>query len=304
MRRLPQLQRLAVFDAVARTGGFTAAAEDLHISQPAVSRHMAALAKELGFDIFERTGRSLTLTENGRALAEAIDASFLGIERSLSEVDAQSRAFVMAIQPAIATSWIVPLLEQLETAAQAEIRLRIFERPVELEGGDWDVAIVPGLGPWPEWESTMLFQEVVRPFASPTLAKELGLDEHSSPADLVAQNLMHIDPAARPNMTWAEWFVEAGEVAELPEPRLVYNSYPTVIQEAIAGNGIALGWQHLLSNMMGRGLLLPVGPIVQRPQGGHHVCWHAGRSDHRHMAIRECLEAEIQTSSAWFVRPS
>jgi DNA-binding transcriptional LysR family regulator len=301
-RRVPQLHRLAVFNAVASAGNFTAAARDLQISQPAVSRHMAALADELGVELFERSGRSFTLTTRGRTLADAVESAFSGLERTLGEFDDQPDAFVFAVQPAMATTWVVPLLDQLEAAAGAEIRLRIFERSAELDASEWDMAIVPGTGNWAGWESTMLFREAVRPFAAPSLATALGLGPDTTPAELVTNNLLHIDDDGRPNMTWKEWFAEAGDALTPTKPRLVYNAYPTVIQEALAGNGIALGWQHLLSDMVERGLLVPVGPIVQRRHGGHHVCWRVGRADNRHRAVLDQLQSEIVGSSEAFTQ--
>ncbi len=264
---------------------------------------MKALAADLGVALFERSGRQFTLTEQGRALAETTAVTFAALERTIADFGSSSSAFVFAIQPAMATSWVVPLLDQLETTAGTEIRLRIFERSAELEASEWDMAIVPGTGDWPGWDSTMLFGEAVRPFASPSLAHELGLGPDTAPAELLTNNLLHIDDVDRPNMTWREWFDEVGESTTPPTPRLVYNAYPTVIQEALAGNGIALGWQHLLSDMVERGLLVPVGPIVQRRRGGHHVCWPAGRADDRHRAIIARLQSEIVASSAVFADP-
>ena len=264
---------------------------------------MSALTKELGFALVERSGRSFTLTADGQALADAIDGAFSSIERTLADVGGPQNILVFAVQPAMATSWIVPMLDQLETAAGVEIQLRIYERRSELDSSGWDLAIVPGTGDWPAWESTMLFGEAVRPFAAPSLALQLGLDATTAPSALVGHNLLHIDERERPNMTWSEWFSEAGGTTELPKPRLLYNAYPTVIQEALAGNGIALGWQHLLSDLVERGLLAPVGPVVQRNHGGHHLCWRSGRGNSRHRAVLELLQAEILNSSAPFATP-
>jgi len=302
LTRIPQLHRLAVFDAVATAGSFTAAARELQISQPAVSRHMASLARELGVELFERSGRSFALTERGRSLADAVETTFATLERTIADFDDTPAAFVLAVQPAMATTWVVPMLDQLETAAGAEIRLRIFERSAELDSRNWDMAIVPGTANWPQWDTTMLFHEAVRPFAAPSLADELGLGPATAPATLALHNLLHIDDVGRPNMTWKEWFAEADHPITPARPRLVYNAYPTVIQEALAGNGIALGWQHLLSDMVERGLLVPVGPIVQRLHGGHHVCWRSGRGEDRHRAILERLQLEILGSSASFAK--
>lgn len=262
---------------------------------------MAALARELGIDLFERSGRSLTLTDDGQSLADAVESAFLILERTLTDLDEHPASFVFAVQPAMATSWVVPLLDRLESAADAEIRLRIFERDSELDSSGWDVAIVPGTGDWEGWESTKLFGEAVRPFAAPSLAKELSLGPDTSPARLTDLNLLHIDEVGRPNMTWKEWFAEVGPPVTLKAPRLIYNAYPTVIQEALAGNGIALGWQHLLSDLVERNLLVPAGPVAHRRHGGHHLCWRAGRADDRHLAVLELLRTEIKASTSPFV---
>ncbi len=300
VQRIPQLHRLAVFDAVASAGNFTSAAHELQISQPAVSRHMAALAQDLDLPLFERAGRQLRLTNKGQELADAVETAFSLLEHTLADLDDQKGAFVFAVQPAMATTWVVPMLDQLEDVADTEIRLRIFERRDELDGGDWDVAIVPGTGDWPGWDSTLLFREAVRPFAAPSMAAKLGLGPTTQPDDLVQHTLLHIDEVGRPNMTWHDWFSEAGSTATPRKPRLMYNAYPTVIQEALAGNGIALGWQHLLSDLVQRGLLVPVGPVVQRTHGGHHVCWRTTRGDDRHRSILAHLQSEIVDASAGF----
>lgn len=293
VRRVPQLQRLAVFEAVAAAGGFSAAAIDLGISQPAVSRHIKALSNELGVELFERSGRSYVLTRNGRLLADALGDSFTHIERALDQMVDKPDALVFAVQPAMATSWVVPLLDQLEAAAGCDIQLRIFDRRSELDSSAWDLAIVPGSGRWPDWESTVLFREIVRPLAAPSFASEFGLSANTDPLDLVGKTLLHIDDVERPSMNWPAWFAEAGIEVDLPIPRLVYNAYPTVIQEALAGNGIALGWRHLLSDLVERGLLVPVGPSVERKHSGHHVCWRTHRGDERHKAILDFLQDEI-----------
>lgn len=303
LHRVPQLHRLAVFDAVVAAGGFTAAATSLGISQPAVSRHMAALARELGFDLFERSGRSFVLTASGRQLADAVSVSLASLERVIQEVVDQREAFVLAVQPAMATTWVVPLLDQLEDAAGTEIRLRIFDRRSELDSGGWDLAIVPGTGNWPGWEASSLFHESVRPLAAPKLATELALHAESDPTELLFVNLLHIDDIERPSMTWNEWFVHAGVGEAPPTPRLVYNAYPTVVQEAIAGNGVVLGWRHLLSGLVERGLLVPVGPVVERTHMGHHVCWTSGSGSDAHRAVLHRLQEEIVGASTSTIPP-
>ncbi len=280
-------------DAVAATGAFTAAAHELGISQPAVSRHIATIERQLGIELFERSGGSIHPTIRGRRLADAIDVAFASLERVLDDLTPDRDTIVLAVQPAMATSWVVPELEHLTAAAGTEIRLRVFDRRSELDTGDWDLAIVPGDGGWHEWTCTELFHEAVRPIASPRLAEDLGLHHASAPAELLEATLLHVDAEGRPSMTWPDWFAETGATVVVPTPRVVYDAYPTVIQEALVGHGIALGWRHLDGDLLERGLLVPVGPVVERPSVGHHVCWRRDRDDSRHRAIRDCLVDRI-----------
>ncbi len=293
VRRIPQLHRLAVLDAVASTGGFTAAARELGISQPAVSRHIATIERQLGIELFERSGGAIRPTVGGRRLADAVDVAFTSLERALDELVPDRDTLVFAVQPAMATSWIVPAFESLAAAAGSEIRLRIFDRRSDLDIGEWDLAIVPGDGDWSGWTCTELFHEAVRPLASPGLAAQLGLHASSDPDELLGATLLHVDAEGRPSMTWPEWFEEAGSSAALPKPRIVYDTYPTVIQEALVGHGIALGWRHLDEDLLERGLLVPVGPVVERPRVGHHLCWRRDRDDARHRSVRAWLVERI-----------
>lgn len=297
LQRVPRLQRLAVFDAVAATGSFTAAARELGITQPAVSRHIATIERQLGVPLFERGAGRVDLTEHGRRLADGVASAFTGLERTLDDVAAIRDTLVFAVQPAMATSWIVPALERLEAATASQVRLRIFDRTSELDQGEWDLAIMPGRGEWESWTSTPLFTEAVRPIASPGFAAAHGLDADGDADDLVAVNLLHIDAVERPSMTWAEWFAAAGGDATPAPPRVVYDSYPTVLQEALVGHGVVLGWRHLVGDLVDRGLLVPVGPMVTRPEFGHHLCWRSTRDDPRLTTILGELRALLAAAT-------
>jgi LysR family transcriptional regulator, glycine cleavage system transcriptional activator len=297
LRRVPQLQRLAVFDAVAATGSFTSAARELGVSQPAVSRHIATIERQLDVALFERVAGRVQLTEHGRRLADGVAGAFTGLERALDDVMAARAALVFAVQPSMATSWIVPGLERLEKVAGSEIRLRIFDRISELDAGEWDLAIVPGHGDWENWVSNMLFSEAVRPLASPGFAADAGLSADTEAAELVHTNLLSIDAVERPSMTWTEWFDAADVTVTPPAPRVVYDTYPTVLQEALVGRGVVLGWRHLVGDLLERGLLVPVGPVVERPEVGHYLCWRRDRSDARLAAICSELCAQLGAAS-------
>ena len=294
LRSVPQIQRLAVFDAVATEGSFTRAASALQISQPAVSRHVAALEQRLGTRLFDRSRNTIRPTPDGRRLAEGVALAFEQLERTLAALAGPSGALVIAAQPAMATSWLVGNLDELAVEVGSEVLLRVFDRIGELDGTEWDAAILPGEGTWTGLAAHLLFTERVRPLASPALAATHGLGPDTPAAGLLAANLLHSDTAERPSMTWPQWFAASGVEAALPAPRVVYDRYPTLVQEALVGRGVVLGWEHLVGDLVERGLLVPVGPAVAHPEVGHHLVWRAGRDDDpRLLALRRWLTARF-----------
>ncbi|MEM1332282.1 MAG: LysR family transcriptional regulator [Actinomycetota bacterium] len=295
LRRVPQIQRLAVIDAVAATGSFTGAARELGVSQPAVSRHVATLERQLAVILFDRsTG---TMTEAGRRLADAAASAFTGLERALDDIAATDAAIVLAVQPTMATSWAVPDLDVIERAAGCPVRLLIFDRLSELDDGAWDVAVVPHVGTPPGFDGIQLFAEAVRPFASPTFAAAHSLDVDAAPAQLVDLPTLRIDADDRPSMSWPEWFAAFG-IDRPDESSVVYDRYPTVVQEALVGRGVVLGWRHLMGDLVERGLLVPVGPEVERPELGHHACWRSGRATAATQAVADALRTLISPADA------
>ncbi|MEM9039035.1 MAG: LysR family transcriptional regulator [Actinomycetota bacterium] len=295
LRRVPQLQRLAVVDAVAATGSFTAAARELGISQPAVSRHVATIERQLEVTLFDRSTGSTT--EAGRRLADATASAFAGLERAIDDIATSNDALVLAVQPTMATSWAVPHLDVIEESAGRSVRLLVFDRAAELEDGAWDVAVVPHSGLPAGLDGVELFVEVVRPCASPGFAAQHSLTADSEPADLAALPTLHIDSTERPSMSWPEWFAAFG-IEDQRVPAVVYDGYPTVVQEALVGRGIVLGWRHLMGDLIERGLLTPVGPEVERAEMGHHVCWRRGQADRATHAVADALRDLIQPSAA------
>ena len=261
--RVDKLQRLAVFDAAARTGSFTAAAAELSTSQPAVTRQIRELERALDMTLFHRSANRSTLTEAGRALAEAVDGGFAGIERRLAELQNPDPAFVLASPPGFAQQLIVPVLDGLhEALPDVDIRLWLYDRDAELDTGSYDVAIRVGHVGWTGFDDVELFGERVIPVATKALAAELGLDAASTPEAVLAAPLLHMEADGRPWMSWAMWLDAFGLALAPGRRRLIHNSYPMVIQRALAGGGVALGWRNVIDQLLDDGLLVAVGPEV------------------------------------------
>jgi DNA-binding transcriptional LysR family regulator len=292
VRHVERLQRLVVFDAAARLGSFTAAAAELGMSQPAVTRQIRALELALGADLFARTANRSELTDTGRRLWGHVAAGFDTIEGGLAELTARADTFVLAAHPGIAQQWLVPRIDGLRDALGArELRLRLFDRDDELTHGEHDASIRVGDGTFPGQSCRLLFPEVVVPVAAPSVALTHGLDAGSAADALQHVPLVHMDDGDRPWMTWHHWLGEFG-LAFPPQPgRVLFHNYPMVLQQALAARGVALGWRPLIDDLVDGGALVIVGPEV-RSDRGYYVTWRQGTPSPAVDALIEWLAAQ------------
>lgn len=280
LERVERLHRLAVFDAAARCGSFTAAAAELGATQPGVTRHISGLERSLGVALFERTANRSRLTDAGHLLASAIDTAFVGIERALASLDEPDTTFVLASPPGFAQQLIVPMLDELHDAVNTDvehdIRLWLYDRDVELDSGHADIMVRLGSGHWPGLDSVPLFQERVVPVATRTFAEEHGLHARSTASEVLAAPLLHMDAMGRPWMSWPDWLGTFGLSLSTGGRRVLHNAYPTVVQQALAGRGVALGWRGIIDQYLDDGLLVTVGPeaITDRY---YCLAWPVGR---------------------------
>lgn len=276
LHRVDRLQRLAVFEAAARLGSFTAAGRELGMTQPAVTRHVRSLERSLGTELFVRTANRSELSEIGQRLRHHVGAGFDVIEAGLAELAEHAGNFVLAAHPGIAQQWLVPRIDGLRAAlGDLELRLWLFDRDAEIAGGGFDAAIRVGTGEFAGQSSTLLFPEVVVPVATPVLAERHGLTPHSSADDVYRAPFVHMDDGDRPWMTWADWLAEFGISLRRQPGRVLFNSYPMVVQTALAGSGVALGWRPLIDDLLQGGALVVVGPEV-RSRRGYYITWPEG----------------------------
>lgn len=293
--RVDRLQRLAVFDAAARAGSFTAAATALSISQPAVTRHIQELERALDLQLFERTANRSSLTRDGRALWDAVDTGFATIERRLAELHDPNPMFVLAAPPGFAQQLIVPVLDGLhDELLDVDIRLWLYDRDDELDTGDYDLAIRLGPGGPDGVDDVELFGERVIPIATHALATEWGLHADSTAEDVLRAPLLHMEAAGRPWESWSTWLAAFGLTLTAGRRRTVHNSYPTVIQRALAGRGIALGWRGVVDQLIDDELLVCVGPEVSSGRS-YRLTWpSSGANDPRvHRAAEWILSLTV-----------
>ena len=276
-QKVGRLHRLAVFDAAARLGGFSAAARELGMTQPAVTRQIRALERSLGRDLFARTANRSELTDAGQSLHSHVAAGLDRIDAGIREFTDDSGAFVLATHPGVAQLWLVPRLESLSAALHPlDVRLWLFERNADIEAGGFDAAIRVGDGNFPDHHAELLFRERVVPVCSPAFAAEHGLHAESTPAEIHEVPFINMDDGDAPWMAWADWLA-AGGVELLRQPgRVLFQNYPMVVQQALIGRGVALGWRGLIDELVDGGALTVVGPEVTSARA-YYVVWPKDR---------------------------
>ena len=278
LARVERLQRLAVFEAAARLGSFSAAGRELGMAQPAVTRHIRALERALGVDLFDRSANRAVLNAVGTRLAAATDSGFGTIEDALDELDGGDDVLVLAVLPGFAQQLVVPRLDDLQAAlGDPDVHLALYDRERDLDAHAVDATVRVGVPPWPGTDHRRLFGEAVVPVASPGLAAELGLDADSTVDDLVDAPLLHMDADDRPWVSWSDWFGHLDRRPGVSRRRTIVNNYPTVLEQALAGRGVALGWRGIVDRLLDDGLLVVVGPEV-RTDRSYCITWPHRRS--------------------------
>jgi LysR family transcriptional regulator, glycine cleavage system transcriptional activator len=274
VRHVRQLQRLAAFEAVGRLGTFTAAADDLGISQPAISKQMKALERSVKTALFDREANRLHLTSDGEQLHRSVAEAFDLLEGGLLGLRGQADRLRVAVQPSVAESWFVPRLESLRAAvAPTDVHLSIFDHDGELADIDHDVSVVFGDGTVVGQCSEQLVPETVVPVVSPALARDLGLTADASADAFLHAPLLHVNPAGRRWQDWPGWFAGNGVPYSAPADAVVYPTYGSAVPLAISGAGVLLGWRTLMGDHLRRGLLLEVGPAITIATQGYFMHW-------------------------------
>jgi DNA-binding transcriptional LysR family regulator len=240
---------------------FTAAADELCVSLPAVSRQVRQLEERLGTALFERKHRGVELTRHGRRLQSALTESFEHVAQVVEEIAAQdsAREIVVATTVAFATYWFAPRLSSFRRECpQAEARILASDRQEDLLADSVDIALTCGWQARPGWQAKPLFSEIVFPVCSPDY---LGSHPLTAIAELPNHSLLHLDKRHWQDVGWevVDWAVWLSkfEIPYTPRPPIVsFNNYPMLVEAALAGEGVALGWRHLLELLIAEGRLV------------------------------------------------
>src|SRR5215211_1875152 len=258
---LPQVGFFQGFEAAARTLSFTKAAEELFITQSAVSRQIKALEDHLGVTLFERRPRALVLTEHGQALyavaADALDRLQTAVDR-LRMGGGRTGQLSITTTTGFASLWLIPRLRRFTSLhPEIDVRISATTEMLNLERSLVDLAIrycPPEAVPE---GATRLFGEGVLPVCARSLLRERSRPL-KRPHDLRRHTLLHFDypGAMRSFMDWGTWLTALG-IGELkPAGALHFTQYEQMIQAAVDRQGVALGRQPLVNDLIASGVLV------------------------------------------------
>ncbi|MDN3556202.1 transcriptional regulator GcvA [Halomonas maura] len=264
---LPPLNSLVAFEAAARHLSFTQAADELHVTQGAISRQVRSLEDYLGKPLFARANRSVTLTPMGQRYAQAIHHALADISSITEEVRSWRgmHQITVATTSAMASLWLLPKIAEFQREHEnIELRIVATEQIRDLSRVESDVALFYCRTPPATMQATTLFHEEVFPVCSPRYLERFG--PFAGPEALLDCTLLSLEDADQDWMSWKQWFTEVGVISRLPRRRLNINSYSMLVQAAMMDQGVALGWSQLVDDYLERGQLVRPVETVLRTQ--------------------------------------
>ena len=277
-RQVPgSLNALLVHEAAVRHASFTRAGQELSLTQPTVSRHIATLEARLGCALFERHNNRIQPTAAGRRLADAVSLGLGHTETVWEELARPDRDedLVLACSFGFADQWLMPRYADLQAAlGDRRLRMATSDWMRSLDMDRIDLAVVWDLGHTPDRPSVPLFAEEVFPVCSPDyLRRHPGIAE--SPVALAEADLLHFDVGASGFLTWSGWFARCGLVVPDGDPAARIDAYPFILRAAQDGAGVVLGWRFLVDRLIADGGLVQVGPAVRNRETAYHLQYRA-----------------------------
>jgi LysR family glycine cleavage system transcriptional activator len=251
---LPSLNALYTFEAVARRGGFARASDELNVTPAAVSRMIGRLESHIGAQLFVRRPGGMTPTEDGAILAEAVGRGIKGIEAALREIETRRRGIetvAVSLSTGFTTHWLMPrmgLFKQRFPNVELRFHLIMGALSGPVDDVDFGMRFVDGADE--RHDTAPIMPEILLPICAPGY-----LAGDSDPPGL--------DPAApfppAEQQGWSHLFFPRSQGDTGPTASLFFSDYAIVVQAALLGQGIALGWLNVVAHWLRTGALAPAG---------------------------------------------
>ncbi len=256
-RKLPPLDALVAFEAAARHSSFTLAADELNITQAAVSQRIRNLEEALATKLFERAHRSVTLNAAGREYQHSVANALAHIVSATSGINPApgTTRLTIATDETVAALWLSPRIRAFTDAHEdISVRMAVSDSVEDCIAEAVDVAIVLGAGDPTGFHSEQLFEEEVFPVCSPVYLA--ANPQIATPEGLAASQMIDLEDDRWDWMNWRMWLTECFGSEPSNARRIQVNSYPLVIEAAKNGMGVALGWRYLIDDPLRAGALV------------------------------------------------
>ena len=288
-RQLPPLNALRAFEAAARSESFTRAAEELCVTQGAVSHQVKLLEATLGIKLFNREHQRLVITGAGReylnVVRDALDRIAAGTERIVQRQN--TGALTVSTSPDFAAKWLVNRLGRFaEAHSGIDLRVSATMHHIDFVREEVDVAVRHGDGNWSGLDAVRLCTEQLFPVCSPRLMS--GRNRIAKPSDLLKFPLLHLEDSK----AWSNWFDAAGVDAEMSHG-LVLNRASMLIDAAVNGQGVALARTALAAwDLINGRLVKPFDLALKLSKTYWIVCPKAASMQPKIVTFRDWLLAE------------
>ena len=273
-RELPSLNAIRAFESAARLQSFSRAADELSVTQSAVSRQIQKLEAELGQPLFARNGPRLKLTDRGREYYTVVQQGLGVIKRGTQRLFRHaSPALTISTTPSIITNWLVPRVGDFErrhagTALHLNSSTAIVDFAVST---DIDVGVRFGKGRWPNVMADLLVDDLIFPVCRADVARRL-----KRPGDLLAEQLLTETPSWD---LWSDWFAAAGVAHSPPKPVRLSDDFYVQLQATMLGRGVTLARGLLVADALREGRVVCPFKIVAPSRLQYYVVCHPERHD-------------------------
>ena len=268
MARLPSLNALRCFEAAARSGSFSRAAEELNVTQSAVSHQVRQLEDWFGLALFDRQGRQTLPTPKGqelaRSLAEAFDIMAAACRR-LQQSESGPTLTIAAL-PSFATIWLIPRLSQFfQEHPEVSVKVVYAFAGQKIQFDEIDIAVLWGPGEWEGCQATPLLPGATAPICNPNFLEKQG--PFDVPQAILGKPLLHDDD----RLDWQNWMRHAGLKHAGPAPGPFFQDFNLLRAATLAGQGIALCPLSLIADDLSSGRLVQLFDIAIKQDHSYSI---------------------------------
>ncbi|MGY1891471.1 transcriptional regulator [Pseudomonas asplenii] len=298
--RLPSLNGLRAFESAARHMSFTQAAQELNVTQTAISHQIRRLEAELGVSLFLRLKDGLALTDAGQAYLPGIRSAFHELRYSTEQLFATRDNTVLTISTlvSVASKWLLPRLPAFQQAfPDIDVRVSAATDLVDFRQGGIDAAIRYGRGDWKGLRADWLMSDEIFPVCSPALLE--GGKALQTPADLANHTMLQVSGMTAAD--WNTWLSAADQPAKLAKgSRLTFDLAMMAVQAAVDGQGVCIGRSTYVDDDLRAGrLVAPFALRLKDDLGFYLVTPHETANSKKIVALRTWLLAQCQSGETF-----